>query len=120
MNRVFHLEPKWEETNLVLNYSFASSGLDIKMPGGASRQTVKVCLDQIFRGIYGLRVTPEPFEFVIGAGGLGKDMYDEIAVVHQYPFGGIVSLNTDRKLPSLLQKPADLIADRMPMPWIGR
>jgi hypothetical protein len=40
-------------------------------------------------------------------------MHDEIAVIHQNPFGVLITLDTDRFLPVLLQLLGDGVADRL-------
>lgn len=64
-------------------------------------------------------VTPEALELVISPGGFGKDMDEEIAVIHQNPFGGIVALDADRKLAGLLQLLFDFVADGAALARIG-
>lgn len=76
-------------------------------------------LDENRRCVYGLGMPPKPLEIVIGAGGLGEDVYDEIAVVHQNPLCGIVPFDTDGKLAALLHLFRDFIADRVPLARIG-
>ena len=58
-------------------------------------------------------MTPQPLEIVERARRLRKDMHQEIAVVHEYPFPGIVAFNTHGKLSHLFQSLLDFVGNRM-------
>ena len=49
-----------------------------------------------------LAVAPEAFQVVIGAGFLGKDVHEVVAVVHQHPLGVIVTFDAERTLAGFL------------------
>jgi hypothetical protein len=58
-------------------------------------------------------MTPETLEVVVRTSRFGKDMDDEVTVIQQDPFGGVIALETDRKLAHLLQLLGNLIRYRL-------
>ena len=46
-------------------------------------------------------------------------MDDEVAVVHQNPFGGIIAFHADRQFSRFLQLLSNFIGNRMALPCIG-
>lgn len=46
-------------------------------------------------------------------------MYDEIAIIHQNPFGGVVAFDADRKLAGLLQLFFDFVTDGVAVAGVG-
>ncbi len=47
-------------------------------------------------------------------------MHEEIAIVHEDPFGGIETFPTDGKLAHFLQSSVDFVGDGLRLPGIGR
>lgn len=47
-------------------------------------------------------VTPEAFEVIKGASALGKDVYQEVAIIHQNPVGLIIAFDAHREFASIL------------------
>lgn len=86
----------------------------------ASRNSVAAGWNRDVRQIDRFGVAPEALELVISTGGFGKDMHEEIAVIHQNPFGCIVPFDADRNFAGLLQLLFDFVADGMPLARIGR
>lgn len=47
-------------------------------------------------------------------------MYEEIAIIEQDPFAGVVSFRAHRKFAEFFEPVADLIGDRLPLACIRR
>jgi hypothetical protein len=45
---------------------------------------------------------PQPFEVVERACRFGKDVHQEIAVIHEYPFAGVIALDAHGELARFL------------------
>jgi hypothetical protein len=56
-------------------------------------------------------VPPQPLQVVVAAGSIEEYVDDEVAVVHQDPFGVVVSLHIDRQIAPLLESEVNLIGD---------
>ncbi len=61
---------------------------------------------------------PQPFKTVIFARHRRQNVNDEIAVVHQNPFGVLVAFDADRLFAVLLQLLGDGVTDRLNLPLI--
>ena len=65
-------------------------------------------------------VAPEALEVVKISGVFVEDVYDEVAVIEQDPFGRIVALGAnDAGVQLLLQLLGDLVGDRLHLPLVG-
>jgi hypothetical protein len=69
-------------------------------------------------GIDGFGVTPEALEVIVRARGFREDVNDEIAVIHENPFSGVVAFDAVRQLAGLFQLFFDLVGDRVRLSWI--
>jgi hypothetical protein len=64
-------------------------------------------------------VPPQALQVVIAAGSIQKDVNDEVAVVHQDPFGVLVTLHTDRQITPLLQPEVNFVGDCLILADVG-
>lgn len=60
-----------------------------------------------------LGMTPETLEIVVRTSRFRKDMDNEVPVIQQDPFGGVIALSADRQLAHLLQLLGNLVRYRV-------
>jgi hypothetical protein len=65
-----------------------------------------------------LGVTPQALQIIVRTGGFGEDVDQKVAIVHEYPFSGIIAFDTGGKLPGRFQSFSDLVADGVSLPGI--
>jgi len=83
------------------------------------------CSARDFRGSAGahqfpdvqlLAVSPQPFQIVVGPGLLGKNVDNQVEVIHQHPLGVPVSLDMVWDDAAFFQPGFDFVGDRLDLP----
>ena len=64
-------------------------------------------------------ITPEPFEIIVVAGLLGEDVDDKVAIIHQHPFGILMTFDVRRTFAGIGEALADLVADGLDLARIA-
>src|ERR1700758_5133378 len=110
------LAPQLESaTNPVISAPKAEMPASANSPTSFFMESLQV---KTISPFHGLRVAPQPFEVVIHARLLRKNVDQEIAVIHQHPFGVLVAFDACRVLALLFQRLLDLIRDRLDLPGV--